>query len=116
MPYNRTPTMSSSIDEHHLQQYTSYAAQAGDWGHWVVRELGSGRYPNCKAVHTNMCPGAPPEGTSLTEKEKKGIARAEWFLGKPLNETHMGYAIEMRTRPQTIGVAFNGTPATMVFE
>lgn len=102
--------MSSSIDEHHLQQYTSYAAQAGDWGHWVVRELGSGRYPNCKAVHTNMCPGAPPEGTSLTEKEKKGIARAEWFLGKPLNETHMGYAIEMRTRPQTIGVAFNGTP------
>ncbi|CAN9248993.1 unnamed protein product [Alternaria alternata] len=90
--------------------YTSYAAQAGDWGHWVVRELGSGRYPNCKAVHTNMCPGAPPEGTSLTEKEKKGIARAEWFLGKPLNETHMGYAIEMRTRPQTIGVAFNDNP------
>jgi hypothetical protein len=89
--------------------YESYAVQAGDWGHWVLRELGSGRYPACKAVHTNMCPGAPPEGTELTEKEKKGMERAAWFLGKPLEEKHMGYAIEMRTRPQTIGVAFNGT-------
>ncbi|CAG5160306.1 uncharacterized protein ALTATR162_LOCUS5786 [Alternaria atra] len=57
-----------------------------------------------------MCPGAPPEGADLTEKEKKGLARAEWFLGKQLDEGHMGYAIEMRTRPQTIGVAFNDNP------
>jgi hypothetical protein len=28
-------------------------------------------------------------------------------MGERLNEGHMGYAIEMRTRPQTIGVAFN---------
>ncbi len=90
------------------QQYTSYATQAGDWGHWVVRELGSGRYPACKAVHTNMCPGVPPQGASLTEKERKGLARAEWFIGKPLDEAHMGYAIEMRTRPHSIGVAFTG--------
>ncbi|KAF1979547.1 alpha/beta-hydrolase [Bimuria novae-zelandiae CBS 107.79] len=33
--------------------YKTYVAQAGDWGHWVVRELGSGRYDACKAVHTN---------------------------------------------------------------
>jgi hypothetical protein len=31
-------------------------------------------------------------------------------MGKQLNEGHMGYAIEMRTRPQTIGVAFNDHP------
>jgi hypothetical protein len=55
-----------------------------------------------------MCPGAPPHGTKLTEKEKEGLKRAEWFLGKPLDEGHMGYAVEMRTRPQTIGVALNG--------
>jgi hypothetical protein len=90
--------------------YTSYVAQAGDWGHWVVRELGSGRYPACKAVHTNMCPGAPPEGAKLNEKEKKALERAMWWIGEPGNEGHMGYAIEMRTRPQTIGVAFNDNP------
>jgi hypothetical protein len=34
----------------------------------------------------------------------------ETGMGKQLNEGHMGYAIEMRTRPQTIGVAFNDHP------
>ncbi|OAG11310.1 alpha/beta-hydrolase [Paraphaeosphaeria sporulosa] len=90
--------------------YKTYVAQAGDWGHWVVRELGTGRYPACKAVHTNMCPGAPPKGTKLNEKEQAAMDRAKWWIGDPLNEGHMGYAIEMRTRPQTIGVAFNDNP------
>jgi hypothetical protein len=52
----------------------------------------------------------------MTEKEQKGMDRAKWFLGKPLNEAHMGYAIEMRTRPQTIGVAFNGMRINMIIE
>jgi hypothetical protein len=55
-----------------------------------------------------MCPGAPPQDHKLTEKEQAGMDRAKWFMGEPLNEGHMGYVIEMRTRPQTIGVAFNG--------
>ncbi|KAH7064349.1 Alpha/Beta hydrolase protein [Paraphoma chrysanthemicola] len=90
--------------------YTSYAAQAGDWGHWVVRELGTGRYESCKAVHTNMCPGAPPKEYKMNEKEQRAMDRAQWWMGdrEGLFEGHMGYAIEMRTRPQTIGVAFNG--------
>jgi hypothetical protein len=90
--------------------YPSYVAQGGDWGHWVVRELGSGRYPGCKAVHTNMCPGAPPPDYPLNDREKAAMDRAAWFMGKPLNEGHMAYAIAMRTRPQTIGVAFNDNP------
>ena len=90
--------------------YTSYAAQAGDWGHWVVRELGSGRYNACKAVHTNMCPGAPPKDYKMNAKEQAAMDRAKWWMGEHLNEGHMGYAIEMRTRPQTIGVAFNDNP------
>ncbi|KAF2011994.1 alpha/beta-hydrolase [Aaosphaeria arxii CBS 175.79] len=90
--------------------YDTYVAQAGDWGHWVIRELGSGRYPSCKAVHTNMCPGAPTKDTNLTSKEQNAMDRAQWWMGKPLYEGHMGYAIEMRTRPQTIGVAFNDSP------
>lgn len=83
--------------------YDKYAAQAGDWGHWVIRELGSGRYESCRAVHTNMCPGAPPKEYKMNEKEKAAMDRAQWWMGSQLNEGHMGYAIEMRTRPQTIG-------------
>ncbi|KAF2640141.1 alpha/beta-hydrolase [Massarina eburnea CBS 473.64] len=90
--------------------YRHYAAQAGDWGHWVVRELGSGRYDACKAVHTNMCPGAPPKDYQMKAKEQAAMHRAQWWMGTHLNEGHMGYAIEMRTRPQTIGVAFNDNP------
>jgi hypothetical protein len=90
--------------------YNSYVAQAGDWGHWVIRELGTGKFASCKAVHTNMCPGAPPKGTKLNEKEQRAMNRAQWWMGERLAEGHMGYAIEMRTRPQTIGIAFNDSP------
>jgi hypothetical protein len=57
-----------------------------------------------------MCPGAPPKGTKLNKKEQAAMDRAQWWIGEPLKEGHMGYAIEMRTRPQTIGVAFNDNP------
>lgn len=57
--------------------YNAYAAHAGDWGHWVVRELGMGRYTACKAVHTNMCPGAPPREYKMNEKEKAAMDRAQ---------------------------------------
>ncbi|KAF2136977.1 uncharacterized protein K452DRAFT_236661 [Aplosporella prunicola CBS 121167] len=90
--------------------YSSYCAQGGDWGHWVIRELGSGRYPACRAVHTNMCPSEPPPGVEETEREKVAKERMEWFVGRPGYETHMGYAIEMRTRPQTLGIALADNP------
>ncbi|KAF2631535.1 alpha/beta-hydrolase [Macroventuria anomochaeta] len=67
--------------------YTSYTAQAGDWGHWVVRKLGSGRYNACKAVHTNMCPGAPHKGSKMNEKEEAAMDRAKWWMGEHLTAT-----------------------------
>lgn len=90
--------------------YFSYCAQGGDWAHWVVRELGSGRFPACRAVHTNMCPSEPPPNTDETERERTARERMEWFVGRPGAEAHMGYAIEMRTRPQTLGIALNDNP------
>lgn len=92
--------------------YKSYVAQGGDWGHWVVRELGAKYSERCKAVHTNMCPSEPPvkDQSEWTEREKIAQGMTDWWLGKPGKETHMGYAIEMRTRPQTIGIAFSDNP------
>ncbi|KAF2115397.1 Alpha/Beta hydrolase protein [Lophiotrema nucula] len=69
--------------------YKEYVAQAGDWGHWVIRELGTGRFSTCKAVHTNMCPGAPPKGHKMNEREQKAMDRAQWWMGEHLNEGHM---------------------------
>ncbi|KAK6858886.1 epoxide hydrolase [Apiospora arundinis] len=94
--------------------YQHYAAQAGDWGHWVIRELGANaaRYGgSCKAVHTNMCPAVPSvPREQWTKRERTAQERTDWFLGTPRNEAHMGYAIEMRTRPQTIGLALSDSP------
>ncbi|KAK0661746.1 putative epoxide hydrolase [Lasiodiplodia hormozganensis] len=92
--------------------YFSYCAQGGDWAHFVLRELGSGRFPACRAVHTNMCPSEPPvaPGEEPTSREKWAEERLQWWLGRPRAERHMGFAVEMRTRPQTLGVALNDSP------
>lgn len=91
--------------------YTTYAAQGGDWGHWVVRELGARYGGTCKALHTNMCPSKPPGSEAQwTDREKTAQGMADWWLGKPRHEGKMGYAIEMRTHPQTIGIACSDSP------
>lgn len=46
----------------------------------------------------------------MNEKEQAAMDRAQWWMGSKLNEGHMSYAISMRTRPQTIGTAFNDNP------
>lgn len=91
--------------------YNKYVAQGGDWGHWVVRELGAHYSDTCKVVHTNMCPSQPPvPEAEWTEREKTAQKMTDWWLGKPREEWHMGYAVEMRTRPQTIGIALSDHP------
>ncbi|KAI0484866.1 Alpha/Beta hydrolase protein [Xylariaceae sp. FL0804] len=91
--------------------YRSYVAQGGDWGHFIVRELGAHYSQRCKAVHTNMCPAIPPTPKGpMNDREILTQKRMDWFLGKPRNEAHMGYAVLMRTRPQTIGIALSDSP------
>ena len=58
-----------------------------------------------------MCPSVPPvPQDQWTERETQAQQMTDWWLGKPGDEKHMGYAIEMRTRPQTIGLAFSDNP------
>jgi pimeloyl-ACP methyl ester carboxylesterase len=85
--------------------YSRYAAQAGDWGMFVARALGS-RYPDhCLAVHLNFCPTPLPEGIELTEREEKIEARCQAWL-----DDHLGYAVCMRSRPHTLGVSLVDNP------
>ncbi|KAJ5590575.1 hypothetical protein N7450_004547 [Penicillium hetheringtonii] len=65
--------------------YSQYMVQCGDWG-----EL---RWP------------ALPEGHVRTSREQNVAARVDNWL-----ENHLGYAICMRTRPHTIGIALNDNP------
>lgn len=95
--------------------YKTYTAHGGDWGHWVVRELGARFSDRCTALHTNMCPSVPPVGNEdtkegWTEREKIAQAMTDEWIGKPRKEGRMSYAIQMRTRPQTIGIALSDSP------
>ncbi|CAG9993911.1 unnamed protein product [Clonostachys byssicola] len=85
--------------------YTAYGVQAGDWGSFVAREMGA-RFPECKAVHLNFCPvELGGDVSDLSDRELKVKARYDDWL-----DNHLGYAVCMRTRPQTIGVALTDNP------
>ncbi|KAK8062101.1 glucose-regulated protein precursor [Apiospora hydei] len=43
-------------------------------------------------------------------RENGAQGMTDWWLGTPRHEAHMGYAVEMRTRPQTIGLALSDSP------
>jgi hypothetical protein len=89
----------------HLLGYPSYVCQSGDWGSFIGRELGS-KYSACKAVHFNFCPvEIPSHLTDLTPREDFIKKRAQSWL-----DDHLGYAVLMRTRPQTFGVALHDNP------
>ncbi|KAK5550755.1 hypothetical protein LTR46_011245 [Exophiala xenobiotica] len=67
--------------------------------------LGS-KFPECKAVHLNFCPVPLPDDLpSLTPREQKVKQRYhDW------QNSHLGYAVTMRSRPHTISVALNDNP------
>ncbi|KAL3467670.1 Alpha/Beta hydrolase protein [Aspergillus heterothallicus] len=86
-----------------LLGYDSYVVQAGDWGSFVARELGS-KYRRCKAVHLNFSP-ATEDLPSQSDSEKRRAERSQDWL-----DNHLGYAVCMRTRPQTLGFALSDNP------
>ncbi|KAF2774018.1 alpha/beta-hydrolase, partial [Teratosphaeria nubilosa] len=84
--------------------YEQYAVQAGDWGQFVARELGANPAyagKHCKFVHLNYCPGSfDPE---LNDEDLTGREKACRAKGVDWRTRHVGYAVLMRTRPQTVG-------------
>ncbi|KAL2851324.1 Alpha/Beta hydrolase protein [Aspergillus pseudodeflectus] len=85
--------------------YETYMVQCGDWGQFVGRELGAQYTESCKLVHLNFAPSPLPEGVEYTEREKAVAARVDDWV-----ENHIGYAVCMRTRPHTIGLALHDNP------
>lgn len=77
--------------------YDKYVVQAGDWGQFIARELGAQYSENCRVVHLNYCPGSLPS-QPISDREKSCQAKAQDW-----RSSHVGYAVLMRTRPQSMG-------------
>ena len=88
--------------------YSRYGAQGGDWGAQVTTRIG--------ALDPEHCAGAPPQhadrasrprdASQLTDADKADLAAMAHF-----QREEAGYANEQSTKPQTLGVALNDSPA-----
>ncbi len=90
--------------------YPRYVAQGGDWGSQVTTRVGALDPEHCAAIHLNMALGIRPQAPEpLTEEEQADLAAMKHFA-----DEESGYANEQGTKPQTLGVALNDSPAGLL--
>jgi pimeloyl-ACP methyl ester carboxylesterase len=86
--------------------YDRYVAQGGDWGAMVSMTMASAKVPGLIGLHLNM-PAAFPDGP-VAEDDAEGLAALETMQTYEREES--GYALQQRTRPQTLGYALADSP------
>jgi pimeloyl-ACP methyl ester carboxylesterase len=91
--------------------YTRYVAQGGDWGAFVVDQMGVQQPPGLLAIHTNYAGSVPadvyqallagePPPSGLSAEERRAYEQLATTL------TRVAYARYMASRPQTLyGIA-----------
>jgi epoxide hydrolase len=90
--------------------YDRYGAQGGDWGAQIVTRMGALDPGRCAAIHLTMpIAAAPADPVPLTDEEQTGLAAMARFARE-----EAGYAQIQGTRPQTLGVALNDSPAGLL--
>ena len=90
--------------------YDRYGAQGGDWGAQVTTRVGAYDPEHCVAIHVNMPITEPPkEQVPLSDDDKAGLAALQEF-----RQEESGYALEQSTKPQTLGVGLNDSPAGLL--
>jgi pimeloyl-ACP methyl ester carboxylesterase len=90
--------------------FARYGVQGGDWGSQVVTRMGALDAEGCAGVHLNMAiVDAPTEPGPLTDAEKADLAGMTRF-----QRDEAGYALEQGTKPQTVGVGLNDSPAGLL--
>ena len=85
-----------------------WAAQGGDWGALVVKDVAARNPAGCVGIHANrlfMRP-TPEETENASPEEMRYIARAKIY-----DDDLSGYSKEQSTRPQTPGYALADSPA-----
>jgi pimeloyl-ACP methyl ester carboxylesterase len=90
--------------------YARYGAQGGDWGAQVTTRIGTIDPAHCAAIHLNMPIATRPEDApELTAQEKADLGDLAQF-----QREESGYAMEQGTKPQTLGVGLNDSPAGLL--
>ncbi len=90
--------------------YQRYVAQGGDWGAQVATCIGSVDAEHCAALHLNMpIASRPEEPVELSDKDRAGLDALIEF-----SRDETGYSSQQSTRPQTLGVALNDSPAGLL--
>ena len=92
--------------------YPRFVAQGGDWGAMVSELMAKQAPPELLGIHVNMPATVPPDiakALQCGDPPPSGLSADERRAYEELNDfytKHIGYAIEMGTRPQTLyGVA-----------
>jgi microsomal epoxide hydrolase len=90
--------------------YQRYLAQGGDWGAIVTSRMAETYPDSIAALHLNMAPGGPANPfepvTGLTGKNAEDWAKFLQFM-----QLDGGYSHLQATRPQTVAVGINDSPA-----
>jgi pimeloyl-ACP methyl ester carboxylesterase len=90
--------------------YDRYGAQGGDWGAQVTTRIGILDPEHCVGLHLNMPLGSrPSEPDALTEAEQADLADLGRFA-----RDEGAYATEQGTKPQTVGVGLDDSPAGLL--
>ena len=90
--------------------YARYGAQGGDWGAQVATRVGALDPEHCAAIHLNLPLADPPdEPVELNEQDLADLAALQAFTRE-----ESGYANEQGTKPQTLGVGLNDSPAGLL--
>jgi pimeloyl-ACP methyl ester carboxylesterase len=88
--------------------YTRFAAQGGDWGAMVADVMATQAPPELLGIHVNWPFTVPPDidkaiqtgnplPSDLSADERRACEQLDFFY-----KTGVGYALEMKNRPQTI--------------
>lgn len=90
--------------------YQRYGLQGGDIGSVVTPNLADLHPDRVIGLHLNMCLIEPDEGApEPTAQEQRERARLE-----ESRRTSMGYYIQQSTRPQTLGIGLQDSPAGLL--
>jgi pimeloyl-ACP methyl ester carboxylesterase len=90
--------------------YDRYGVQGGDVGAVVTQNMADLHPDRVVGLHLNMCLIEPYEGAPVpTEDEQRERARLERS-----RQTSMGYVIQQSTKPQTLGICLQDSPAGLL--
>jgi microsomal epoxide hydrolase len=90
--------------------YDRYGLQGGDVGAAVTANMADLHPERAVGLHLNFCLVEPYEGAPTpTEAEQREMARLAQS-----RQTSMGYLIEQSTKPQTLGIGLQDSPAGLL--